>query len=354
MALALQHESELMNVFVAALISIYSKLLLLYPRSFRKEFGEEMQVVFGDSVNEAVKAGKLFLVIVGIREIVNLPGSVLQEFWHELRKKDTIMEMNAQMEAKSVIKGGTSHWDALIGTLPFVLFGVASMIGKPRVPFLGIYADLTFYAIVLLGLLIGLIAGVPRWAYSYLGWSLLFARWWSSMGTEGLKIFGFQIDYWNWQLWLALLVTIGIALLWTRSLLPLRQLVRGIWQDWTLLSLAMYTFLAFMMLLYDEIHSPYLIGFMIISTLTISASVWTFMRSTKPAAQLLALLIGFVASLAIDRICETTWDFAAYNGLPATPPAPWYDSIFEIMVITVVWGGLLLLPALLQRAVHAE
>lgn len=343
-----------MNVFIAALISIYSKLLLLYPRSFRKEFGEEMQVVFGDSVNEAGKDGILFLVIVGMREMVKLPGSVLQEFWHELKKKDRIMDMNEQTESKSVIKGGTSHWDALIGTLPFVLFGIASIIGKLRVPFLGIYADLAFYAIVLLGLLIGLIKGMPPWAYTYLGWSLVFGWWWSSMGTEGLKIFGFQINYWSWQIWPPLLVTIGIALLWTRSLLPLRQLVRGIWQDWALLSLAMYTFVGFVMLLYDENHSPYLIVFMIVSILTISASVWAFMRSTKPSGRYLALLTGFVAGLAIDRICETTWDFAAYYGLPQSSPTAWYDTILSMIVITVVWGGILLLPALLQRALRAE
>jgi hypothetical protein len=343
-----------MNVFIAALISIYSKLIVLYPRSFRKEFGEEMQVVFGDSVNEASKDGILFLVIVGMREMVNLPGSVLQEFWHEFKKKDTIMDMNGQTESKSVIKGGTSHWDALIATLPFVLFGIACLIGKIRVPFWGIYADLAFYAIVLLGLLIGLIKGVPGWSYSYLGWSLVFGWWWSSMGTEGLKIFGFQIDYWTWQIWPPLLVTIGVALLWTRSLLPLRQLVRGIWQDWTLLSLAMYAFLGFLMLPYDENHSPYLIGFMIVSTLTISASVWAFMRSPKPSVRLLTLLTGFFLALAIDRVCETTWDFAGYYGLPATPPAPWYDSIFEIMVITVVWGGLLIWPALISLVRHSR
>src|SRR5512133_872283 len=105
-----------MNVFVAALISIYSKLLLLYPRSFRKEFGDEMQVVFRDSVNDAVKDGILFLVIVGMREIVNLPGNVLQEFWHEFKKKDTTLDMNEKMGSVSVIEGGISHWDALIGT----------------------------------------------------------------------------------------------------------------------------------------------------------------------------------------------------------------------------------------------
>jgi hypothetical protein len=346
-----------MNVFVAALISIYSKLLLLYPRNFRKEFGEEMQVVFRDSINDAAQNGILFLVIVGMREMVNLPGSVLHEFWHELKKKDTIMDMNEQTESRSVIEGGTSHWDALIGTLPFVLFGIASLIGKLRVPFLGIYADLAFYAIVLLGLLIGLIKGVPRWAYSYLGWSLVFGWWWSNIGTYGLKIFGFQIDYWSWQIWPPLLVTIGIALLWTRSLLPLRQLVRGIWQDWTLLSLAMYTFLAFMMLLYDENHSPYLIGFMIVSTLATSASVWAFMRSSKASSRFIALLTGFVASLAIARICETTWDFAGYYGLPARPPTLWYDSIFEFMVIAVVWSGILIWPAaigLLRHSLSSE
>jgi hypothetical protein len=119
----------------------------------------------------------------------------------------------------------------------------------------------------------------------------------------------------------------------------------------------MYTFLGFLMLPYDENHSPYWIDFMIASTLTIAASVWFFMRSTKPSVRFIALVTGFVTSLAINRICETTWDFAAYNRLPATPPTPWYDSIFEIMVIAVVWGGILIWPAAidsLRRSLSSE
>jgi hypothetical protein len=343
-----------MNVFLVLLVSLYSKLLGLYPRRFRNEFGEEMQVVFRDLVREAVQDGVPALAFVCLRELAGLPFDILREFWHEFQRKETIMVTNKDAEQKAIIDGRAGHWEALIGTLPFVLFGMASIIGKLRVPFLGIYADLAFYAIILLGLLIGMVKGVPRWAYSYLGWSLVFVWWWSDMGTYGLKIFGFQIDYWSWQIWPPLLVTIGIALLWTRSLLPLRQLVLGIWQDWALLSLAMYTFLGYMLLLYDENHSPYLIAFMIISTLTISASVWAFMRSTKPSGRYLALLTGFVASLVIDRICESTWDFAAYYGLPRTSPIAWYDTILSMIVITMVWGGILLLPALLQRALHAE
>jgi hypothetical protein len=336
-----------MNVFVAALISIYSKLLLLYPRSFRKEFGEEMQAVFRDSVNEAVKDGIPALTFVCLRELAGLPFNILQEFWHEFHRKETIMVTNKVAVQKSITSGRASHWDALIGTLPFLLFGIVSIIGKIRIPFWGTYADLAFYVIVLLGLLIGLVKGVPHWTYSYLGWSLVFTWWWSNIGTYGLKIFGFRIDHWTWQIWPPLFVAVGIALLWTRSLHPLRQLVRGIWQDWTLLSLAMYTLVGFVMLLYDENHSPYLIGFMIVSTLTICTSVWAFMKSTKPSARFLALLTGFVAGLAIDRICGTTWDFAGYYGLPSPPPAPWYDSMFEIMVFTAVWGGILILPAVI-------
>lgn len=346
-----------MNFFIATLISIYSKLLLLYPGNFRKEFGDEMQVVFGDSVKEAGKDGILFLVIVGMREMVNLPGSVLQEFWHERKKKETIMDMNEQTESKSGIKGGTSYWDALIGTLPFVLFGIVSMIGKIRIPFWGIYAALAFYVIVLLGLLIGLIKGVPRWAYSYLGWTLVFAWWWSSMGTQGLKIFGLQINYWSWQIWPPLLVTIGIALVWTRSLLPFRQLVRGIWKDWTLLSLAMYTFVGWMALIYDENRHPYLFAFMIGSTIAVSAGAWFFLHERQTRNQIIALLSGFVTLAIIGAISEATWDWHAYYGFPEPPPIDWYVSALRIIVMFAVWTAILFWPALIglvRRSLSSE
>jgi len=66
-----------MNVLVASLTSLYSKLLLLYPRSFRDEFADEMQVVFSDSVNEASEGGIFSLTIVCLREAVGLPFNIL-------------------------------------------------------------------------------------------------------------------------------------------------------------------------------------------------------------------------------------------------------------------------------------
>lgn len=336
-----------MNVLLRHITTLYSKFLQFYPRKFRGEFAEEMQAVFRDSVIEASREGLFSLVILCLKELGGLPFNILREFWNEFERKETVMVTNEKMELTSTRSVKASHWEAFLSMLPFMLFGIASMIGKLRVPFLGIYTNLVFYIIVLLGLLIGLITGAPRWIYSYLGWSLVFAWWASGMGTPGLKIFGFQIDYWTWQIWIPLLLTIGIALIWIRSLNPLRQLVRGIWQDWTLLSLAMYSFVGFMMLLYDEVRAPYTIAFMITSTLVICASIWIFMRSANRPHRFITLLAGFFTGLLIDRICAATWDFNAYHGLPAQPPTPWYGSLLEIIFFTVLWSPIIWLPVLI-------
>jgi len=337
-----------MNLLTNALINIYAKLLLFYPRSFQNEFAEEMQKVFRNLLEEASREGILQFLLTCLKEFGGLPFHVLRELWYEIERKDEIMVTQESVKSKEITSEVANHWDTVIGTLPFMLFGIASMIGKSMVPFSGIYIDLAFYAIVLLGFLIGLIKGSPQWTYSYLGWSLVFAWWWSNMGTYGLKVFGFRIDHWSWQMWPPFFLAIGIALLWTRSLHPLRQLVRGIWQDWTLLSLAMYSLVGFMMLLYDEIRSPYTIAFMIASTLVICASVWIFMRSANRALRFVTLLAGFFASLLIDRICAATWDFNAFHGLPAQPPMPWYSTLLEIIVVTVVWSPIMWLPALVD------
>ena len=344
-----------MNKILRYISNLYSQALHLYPRSFRDEFADEMKVVFRNSVREADRAGTAPLVKLCLKELGGLPFNILREFWHEFERKEMIMDTNEQAESQSVITGGTSHWDALIGTLPFVLFGIASIIGKLRLPFFGIYADLVFYVIVLLGLLLGLIKGFPRWAYSYLGWSLVFAWWWSDMGTQGLKILGFTINYWTWQIWIPLLAALGLALAWTRSLNPIRQLAKGIWQDWTLLSLAMYTFVGWMALIYDENHHPYLFAFMIASTLAISGSVWAFMRSDNTRARIFALLSGFIAVGIIGWICESTWDWRGHYGLPPQPVVAWYVSLLRAVVIIAVWGGILFWPALVglvRRAVN--
>lgn len=337
-----------MNNLTQLLVSVYSRMLNLYPGRFRDEFAEEMQVVFSDSVDEAIKNGWAALITVCIKELIGLPFSILREFWHELIRKETVMVTNEKMEPAYTRSIKASYWETFLSVLPFAVFGIVSMIGKIRVPWVGTYAQLTFYFFVLLGLLIGLVKGFPRWTYSYLGWSLVFAWWWTNMYTRGLKLFGYTFgdEAWGWRAWAPLFITVAIAILLTRSIHPLRKLVLGIWQDWTLLSLAMYSFVGFMMLLYDEVRSPYTIAFMIASTLLISASVWIFMRSESHLHRLGILLGGFFTGLLMDRVVAATWDFNAYYGMPAQPPMPWYGTLLEIVFFTILWSPIIWLPAL--------
>lgn len=343
-----------MNTFLHFISRWYSEILCLYPRKFRDEFAEEMQVVFRDSIDEAVKDGILSVTHICLRELGGLPFNILQEFWHEFRKKETIMSTSKETLSKSTTDLKDPR-GALIGTLPFVLFGIASIIGRRIIPFGGIYIDLAVYAIVLLGLLMGLIKGVPRWAYSYLGWVLVYGWQWSNMNTYGLKIFGFQINHWSWQVWPPLLVTIGIALLWSRSLDPLRGLMRGIWQNWTSLSLMMYTFAAFAQLFYDENHHPYLFAFIIGSTLAISVGAWMFLQNTSTWKQVISLLSGFIAASIIGSISYATWDWATYYGIPQGPSQAWYVSAMRSILIYAFWSVILFWPALvglLRRATN--
>lgn len=344
-----------MKVIVALLTRLYSKLLLLYPGRFQDEFSEEMQVVFRDLLDETIKDGLLPLSLVCLRELIGLPFNILREFWHEFKRKEISMTTNEKAPPGSTNDDRVSRWGALIGTLPFALFGIASMTAKLDLPVHGAYPYLAFFAIILPGLLIGIVKRFPRWAYSYLGWSLVFAWWWSNMGTHGLKIFGIQINYWTWQIWIPLLAAFGIALLWTRSFSPIRQLVTDIWQDWTLLSFAMYTFVGWMALIYDENHHPYLFAFMIGSTLAISGGAWFFLRERRTRNRIVALLSGFMTVAIIGAISEATWDWHAYYGVPEPPPVAWYVSALRIVLILLIWGLILFWPALVgfvRRAIN--
>lgn len=255
-----------------------------------------------------------------------------------------------KVDPRSTNDDRASRWNALFGTLPFALFGIASIMAKLDLPVHGAYPYLAFFAIVLPGLLIGIVKGVPRWTYSYLGWSLVFASWWSNMGTAGLKIFGFQINYWTWQIWPPLLAIIGVALLWTRSLRPLRVLILNIWQDWSLLSLAMYTFVGWMALLYDENHHPYLFAFMTASTLVVSGGAWLFLRERRTRKRIVALLSSCAAIAVIGTISEATWDWRAYYGLPPQPPVAWYVSALRVILMLAIWGAILFWPVLVGLA----
>jgi hypothetical protein len=61
------------------IIVLYTQILRLYPRQFCAEFGSEMQAVFALAVKQAEKQGVSSVTAVWLRELRDLPMSIIRE-----------------------------------------------------------------------------------------------------------------------------------------------------------------------------------------------------------------------------------------------------------------------------------
>lgn len=314
------------------LIRLYTLLLHFYPRQFHTAYGQEMQSVFIEVITpeSGLKSVTLFL-----HELFDLPSSLLSIYAAQWFQGATMYSQNEYIIP-------STRWQTLIGTLPFLAFGIVSMIDKTDHvnPFRDLYFYLAFCLLVSVGLLIGWIREFPLWSYSYLGWSV-FIIW---IGSNG-RINGISLAP---PIWLIFGIMVLVALLWTRSLNPFKNLFRDIWNDWTRLSLCMYTFIAFVFLIYDENHHPYLLIFMAASTLAIAAGAWFFFRSSDLIGRVVSILGGFISSNVIGLICDKTWDARAYYNLAEASPSPWYMTIFRSVMILSLFAAILLWPAIIS------
>lgn len=263
---------------------------------------------------------------------------------------------NESSNPEGVTAAGVKH--ALLATLPFALFGLTCILTNLRLTLNPVSVYLIFTIIVLLGLMTGFVLNFPIWAYSYLGWSIVMAWWWMMMPMDtfsGQYNPGAHNQLIGWRSWLILLLAIGTGLLMARSVRSMRQLIRGIGEDWTLLSFMMYTFAAFALVIYDENHHPYLAVFMLGSTLVVFLGAWFYLRNTDRWKKLVSLLSGFVFAYLISYVCYATWDWAVYYGFPKGPSQAWYVTLMNSVVIILFWMAIIFCPAivgLVQRLSH--
>ena len=319
-----------MSILIRLMVWLYAQSLNLYPKSFRRRFGEEMESVFDEAITTQQNwksEASLFL-----HELRTLPVSILHAYlarWLQRGSSPMIEEYISPLPKRQ----------ALLGILPFLAFGISSMIGKADHIFLlqRQYAEIAVYGLALVGLLIGWIRGFPLWSYSYLGWSLLLAWSNTNMSIHGVR--------WGYQVWIPFGITVLIALLWTRSFTPVKKLLWDCWNDWTRLSLMMYAIGAWVWMIYDENHHPYLIVFVFTSALVSTGAAWAFLRSSSLTSRVFSVAGGFVTGGIISQICYATWDWRAYYGLSETPQV-WYQSLGQIIVIYTFWLVLLFWPAI--------
>lgn len=297
---------------------LYRLLLRLYPRDFRRRFAVEMAQVFRGvcdaTYRQSGRGGVLRLWLPAFFD-----GVAAASYQWRLRLFKGRMEpMSLSLVDRRDGIGSLPVVQAGLAALPFLGFGISSMLGK-----LGIHTFLVdgsgwaafllnpylvFYWLVLVGLGAGLLAGFPRWAYAYLGWAVVTAWWWSDMSFLRLSL--------GWKIWLPLAGVILIALLVRRSLAPVRTFLSGLGREWTLLVLGIYTLYAMFMLIADGNHHPYLLVLLALTALGVSAGIGGYFRAASPLRRILALVAGLLGMAVLGVISEVTWDYCAYYGLP--------------------------------------
>lgn len=240
-------------------------------------------------------------------------------------------------------------WQMLLGALPFLAYGALSLAfhfwapsgALSGVPWLRLVPYLSVYALALGGLLAGGLAGFPRWAYAYLFWALILTWWLSDMRIAGIYRF-------DGRMWLPFAGVLLLPLLLRRSLDPLRRLLSGLRQDWTLVTFGLYTFWAFAAILFDENHHPYLALFIIATALLTATGTWLYLRLPDARGRLLALIGGWAAMVLLGVLNDLTWDWRAYYNRPAD--AQNFSLIGLGFWLLVVFGASLLSYLVRQRS----
>lgn len=331
----------------------YRSLLRVYPADFRERFTLEMVQVYRSLARQTYKdSGLIGLLLLWLRTILDGVFGALQQWRQHFSKRRTV-SMNANLVDKSDGTVPLTLRQTAAAVTPFLLFGLASIASKLEAfrtmpanlslwQVIFIHPYLVFNWLILLGLAAGIITGFPRWAFSYLGWALMFAWWWTGMGFYGYS--------WEYQIWLPLGVTVGASLIIHRSIKPVKVILTSLWRDLTLLSLGVYILYTSMFLIADENHNPYLPLFITASSLVACLGAWGFFRSTSPLRRVLSLIGGLALTIPISILNSLTWDYRAYYGLPEGSPLE--ISPIGMLIFVFLAGIMLGLAWLTQRRIQ--
>lgn len=353
------------------LTRLNSHLLNLYPGRFLDEFGGEMDDVFAQTLSALDDSGiplatrRLKMVRLFFREVWSFPLAYLdaRRYQISLGAEDAPLGKTSfgEQDATEIWMGRRASWgEALIGALPFLLFGLAyllegitelgghygpafnlldgSLMDRPlNHPAIILTAPIGVYFISVLGLLFGTLKGFPRWSYAYLGMSIYFGWYYGSGSFSGV-----HYDSWTW---LPLFAAIILGLFFTRSLQPLTRLLQGSWNDWTRLSFALYAFAAPMttVVFFDGDWGSFQLYILFFDTVLLTAGAVTYLRSRTSWSRVLSLeavvLVLVIKGMRYPSFIE---DLLALH---------WQAFLFII-----IYFGWLIMPAvigLLRRGVVA-
>lgn len=306
--------------FVAASFS-------LYPHGYRQQFEQEMRQVFRLAVQEIYPCGFIALLVFCGRELCGVLVGVLSEYgkllFHRGGGQMAALEMNeAILESDpNSLAGDSRSWGTLLaGSAIFIIWGLDAILREiifpPDRPEL--VATMTI-SILLLSWLIFLLPPVvvgyawtrnfPRWTYPYVGAALLYALLMDAITSPGFPFSGGIYIRWGWRAWIPLIMAVGIAIITTRSVRPLWRFFINAWEDWTLLSYAMFGMAPlFLLASFDEIASEYSLTFMLVVVIILVITSLLYLASRHLYQRAWLLFTGAFLSLGITMVVtEVYW-----------------------------------------------
>ena len=325
----------------------YGLLLSLFPKNYRHEYEDELQIVFELSIKDAIKTGWLEIVIVISREMVELPKAILYEHLREWRKVPMLKRFVSYFDFSH------GSWkEFLIAMFPFFLIGgvwpmINILVGAGLLPEPGpVTGGILF---ILLGalallLLIGLGTGLPRWSMPYLGIPLslfsvygftqLLERWWI-VHYQSLYNHSWFLGQVGFQgfLWVGLTVA-ALLLVVLVGFVPIFHRFRN---DWTLMVFMLYGVAPFALIFtFDEYVNEEL--FEIAAFLILAVGGWRYLHSDDSRRRFLALITSLTVCLFIAAVAKAiifsspSWPYPRYS-------FSWQN---EMMSTIIMWGWIVL------------
>lgn len=326
----------------------YGLLLTLFPRSYRHEYGEELQMVFNLSLVDAADHGNVEIVRVLLRELIGLPRAILYEHLREGRKKKMSGKFASRFDFS---QGSKSEFLAMVASfmipLAAILFTIAVTGFFGVVPadilWLNILFAVVFFGSFLSVFVMGLKAGSPRWFLPFLGFILALINIYSHNGWidptwQGFPALRLAPEFvtrfvYEGLRWVGLIVLI-ILLVFISALVPkFRPFYLRLRDDWTLLTFVVYGMMPFAIFLtFDDYQNEGL--YVLTANAILAIGGWFYLRSNHPWKRFGILLIGLTFALVTAAVGKAV--------LYDSPISSWMNEILSDFV-TWLWLALIML-----------
>jgi hypothetical protein len=332
---------------------VYRLILRAYPREYLQSFGEEMWQTFQEGAGEAWSQGNLGLFV--LRELLDMPRVIANVYWIGWTKRlSTGLQILQEVTSLDDLPptppdGRNSWWQVMLEASPFLMAGLF-LIGANYFFIGGLSPGwqrgdgLWGTSIVLFSVpvfLIGLLRGLPRWAYPFgglfLGYQLLLAR------QTGAWLFLLTMLFIS-----SVLALVAIGTDPHPALLPasLRRIRQSLAAGWTRLCFALYGAMPCVILLaYDDSHSNNQTPYLFLSVLIMVICALLYSRSREQKVQVVILLVGLTLAIfgaVLDQI-SVAHRFANWL-LVISPGRTGHSWLLELWV---QWMLLMVLPSIL-------